>query len=196
MATQPTERRAGEAQTPPARPRSNPAFGAVLRELKRWMYRGGRPGRAARALNAITRWAAGAGLPPHHQQVLEVRGRRSDRMIAFPVAIADYGGERYLVSMLDGKSNWVANVRAAGGHATLRHGRREPIALEGVDVSERAPILKRYLELAPGARAHFTVPVSAPVAEFERIALDHPVFRIRPDTGKPDAATRDRALGD
>jgi F420H(2)-dependent quinone reductase len=152
----------------------------VLYELKRWMYRGDRPGRLARALNAITRWGAGAGLPPHRQQVLEVRGRRSGRVIAFPVVIADHGGERYLVSMLGGRPNWVANVRAAGGHATLRHGRREPIVLEEVDVGERAPILKRYLELAPGARPHVAVALDAPIAEFERIAPDHPVFRIRP----------------
>lgn len=170
--------------------RMETVFGAVLYELKRWMYRGDRPRGLARALNAITRWGAAAGLPPHRQQVLEVKGRRSGRLIAFPVVVADHGGERYLVSMLGGRSNWVANVRAAGGDATLRHGRREPIVLEEVDVSERAPILKRYLERAPGARPHVPVPVGAPLAEFERIAPDYPVFRIRPTPGTPTRRPR------
>jgi F420H(2)-dependent quinone reductase len=157
----------------------------LLYELKRRMYRGDRPSRLARALNEITKWAAGAGLPPQRQQVLEVRGRRSGRLISFPIVVVDYGGERYLVSMLGARASWVANVRAAGGHATLRHGGREPIALDEVEVSERAPILKRYLELAPGARPHVAVPVDAPLTEFERVAKDHPVFRIRPDRQRP-----------
>jgi hypothetical protein len=53
---------------------------------------------------------------------LEVRGRRSSRLISFPVVVADYQGERYLVAMLGEGTNWVHNVRAAGG-AMLRHGR-------------------------------------------------------------------------
>jgi deazaflavin-dependent oxidoreductase (nitroreductase family) len=115
--------------------------------------------------------------------VLEVQGRRSGRITSFPVAIADHGDERYLVSMLGERSSWVANVRAAAGRAVLRHGGRESILLEEVPVGERAPILKRYLELAPGARPHFSVHKGAPVEEFESVAPDHPVFRIRPDIG-------------
>ena len=42
--------------------------------------------------------------------MLEVRGRRSGRVISFPVVIADYGGERDLVAMgyMPLSSSWAA----------------------------------------------------------------------------------------
>lgn len=149
-------------------------------QLDRWMYSGGRPNRVARLLNAIWRQTAAAGLPPHRMRTLEVRGRHSGRLRSLPVVVADYQGGRYLVAMLGEGVNWVSNVRAAGGHAVLRHGRREPVRLEEVEPGGRAPILKRYLELAPGARAHIPVDPGAPVAAFERIASQYPVFRVSP----------------
>ncbi|WP_345564711.1 nitroreductase/quinone reductase family protein [Nonomuraea rosea] len=110
---------------------------------------------------------------------LEVRGRRTGRVIAFPLVLADHEGERYLVSMLGRNANWVLNVRAAGGRAVLRHGRRVPVQLEEVEsAAARAPVLQRYLELAPGARPHVPVDRRAPLAEFERVAGQVPVFRI------------------
>jgi deazaflavin-dependent oxidoreductase (nitroreductase family) len=130
--------------------------------LDKWMYRGGRPNRVARFLNGMWRRTAAADLPPHRMQTLEVCGRRSGRLRSFPVVVADYEGEKYLVAMLGEGVNWVANVRAAGGHAVLRHGRREAVRLEEVDPKIRAPILQRYLQLAPGARAHIAVDPSAP----------------------------------
>ena len=143
------------------------------------MYRGGRPNAVAKALNRLSSRMAASGRAPRQLYSLEVRGRRSGRTISFPVVVADHEGERYLVAMLGEGVNWVANVRAAGGQAVLRHGDREEVVLEEVDPRDRAPILKRYLELAPGARAHIAVDPSAPVEEFEPIAADHPVFRIQ-----------------
>jgi len=102
-------------------------------------------------------------------------------VISLPVVVADYESERYLVAMLGEDVNWVANVRAAGGHAVLRHGRREELRLEEVDPKLRGPILRRYLQLSPGARAHITVHPSASVEEFNAVAAKYPVFLIRPD---------------
>jgi hypothetical protein len=95
------------------------------------------------------------------------------------VVIADYRGERYLVAMLGEHTSWVANVRAAGGNAVLRHGRRESLELQEVEPSMRAPVLRRYLEVAPGARPHIPVNRQAPLAEFEKIAPEYPVFILR-----------------
>lgn len=150
------------------------------RRLDRWLYRGGRPNRVAMLLNEISRLAGIAGLWPSRLNTLEVRGRRSGRLTSFPVVVAHYEGERYLVPMLGEGVNWVANVRATGGRAVLRHGGREPVRLEEVDPGARAPILRRYLQVAPGARAHIPVDRRAPLAEFERIAPRYPVFRVRP----------------
>jgi hypothetical protein len=146
------------------------------------MYRGGRPNRLARVLNRISAIQFSAGiLAPKQAVTLEVRGRRTGRVISFPLVIADYQGERYLVAMLGHNVNWVHNVRAASGRAVLRHGRREAVRLEEVEPGACAPILRRYLQLAPGGRAHIPVDRRAPLAEFERIAAQIPVFRITTD---------------
>ena len=50
--------------------------------------------------------------------------------------------------------------------------------LEEVDVSARAPILRRYLALAPGARPHIRMDRHAPLEDFEQVAAQIPVFRI------------------
>ncbi len=71
------------------------------------------------------------------------------RLISCPLVVADYQGERYLVAMLGQDANWVRNVRAAGGRAVLRHGRREAVRLDENEVGARAPILRRYLADAP-----------------------------------------------
>lgn len=120
-------------------------------------------------------------------------------MVPVPVVVADLDGERYLVAMLGERANWVHNVRAARGAAVLRRGTRTAVRLEEVPVEQRAPILKRYLELAPGARAHIPVDRHEPVAAFEPIAAEHPVFRIRPlaPAAAPTApaAARDLSAG-
>ena len=149
--------------------------------VKRWMYRTGRPGAVARVANRISAVQFSAGiLSPARAMTLEVPGRRTGRLVSFPVVVAEYQGGRYLVSMLGNDANWVRNVRAAGGRAVLRRGGREQVRLEEVQPGDRAPILRRYLAVAPGARPHLPVDRHAPLAEFERIAGQYPVFRIIP----------------
>lgn len=150
--------------------------------LRRWLYRDGRPHLLARLMNRITALQFSTGvLAPRHWVTLEVAGRRSGRLASCPVVVASYQGERYLVSMLGENASWVRNVRAAGGRAVLRHGGREAVRLEEVDAGARAPILKRYLAVAPGARAHVPVEPTAPLEAFERIAARFPVFHVAPD---------------
>ena len=145
------------------------------------MYRTGRPGPLARVMNRISAIQFSAGmLSPARAVTLEVPGRRTGRLVSLPVAIADYQGGRYLVSMLGNDANWVRNVRAAGGRAVLRRRGREKVRLVEVEPGDRAPILRRYLEVAPGARPHLPVDRHAPLAEFERIAGQYPVFQIVP----------------
>ncbi|MGA2504599.1 MAG: nitroreductase/quinone reductase family protein [Anaerolineales bacterium] len=147
--------------------------------LHKWMYREGRPNAVAKALNRISAILHSAGIFPNYFVTLEVVGRKSGKIISFPLAMTVMNGERYLVSMLGPESNWVRNLKAAGGKATLRHGITEQVLLEDVDASQRAPILKAYLRLAPGARPHIPVSKDAPVSEFEKIAPEYPVFRVK-----------------
>jgi hypothetical protein len=150
----------------------------VLSSLRRRLYRDRHAGAVARTLNRAQARLAAAGIGPAWLVVVETVGRRTGRTITFPAVVADYEGDRYLVSMLGVDTSWVRNVRAAGGRAALRHGRREPVRLVEVEASERAPILRSYLRRATGARAHIPVDPDAPIAAFERIAADYPVFRV------------------
>jgi deazaflavin-dependent oxidoreductase (nitroreductase family) len=101
---------------------------------------------------------------------LEVTGRKSGQIFSLPLVLAIVDGQRYLVSMLGNNVQWVHNVRAADGKAVLRHGRREEIRLEEVPPGQRAPILKAYLQRAPGARPHVRVDKDAALSEFDKIA--------------------------
>lgn len=109
--------------------------------------------------------------------------------------VVNYQGERHLVAMLGQQANWVRNVRAVGGRAVLRHGTREAVRLEEVDVGERAPILRRYLDYAPGARPHIPVNRHAPLRAFASIAARFPVFRITADHPGASDARRQKAGG-
>jgi len=80
--------------------------------------------------------------------------------------------------MLGENSQWVRNVRAAGGKAVLHSGARQVVQLIEIPTGQRARILKAYLQAAPGARPHVPVSPDAPLAEFEKIAADFPVFRL------------------
>jgi deazaflavin-dependent oxidoreductase (nitroreductase family) len=121
-----------------------------------------------------------SGIAPNWLLTLEVTGRKSGRVIALPVVVALVDGQRYLVSMLGDDAQWVQNVRAAGGRAYIRAGRRREVRLEEVPPAERAPIIKAYLRRAPGARPHIPVHKDAPLSAFEVVAAAYPVFRIVP----------------
>jgi deazaflavin-dependent oxidoreductase (nitroreductase family) len=144
----------------------------------RAMYAGGRGNATARRFARFWAVVQGAGLLPRRWVTLEVVGRRTGRVTRFPVGMADWEGDWYLVSMLGNDCNWVRNVRAAGGLVTIRHGRARPSHLIEVPVDERAPILKRYLGKVPGARPHIPVDRNAPLAEFAAIAARYPAFRV------------------
>lgn len=143
-----------------------------------WMYRGGRPNIMARVINSLTARIHSTGISRDYLVTLEVIGRKSGKVISFPLAMAVVDGERYLVSMLGPEANWVQNLKSTGYQATLRHGITERIHLQEIEVAKRPPILKAYLKIAPGARPHIPVSMDAPPAEYEAVAADYPVFRV------------------
>lgn len=144
----------------------------------RWMYRGQRPNWVARIMNRPGAIVAAMGIAPNYLVTLEVIGRKSGRTISFPVVIAIVNGQRYLVSMLGENVNWVQNVRATHGAAVILSGSRKEVHLEEVPVDQRAAILKAYLRRAPGGRPHIPVSKDAPLAEFEKVAGNYPIFHI------------------
>jgi deazaflavin-dependent oxidoreductase (nitroreductase family) len=144
----------------------------------RAMYAGGRGNATARRFARMWAVVLATGIGPKRWVTLEVVGRRTGRPTRFPLGMADWHGNWFLVSMLGDNCNWVRNVRAAGGRVIVRHRRARPCRLVEVPVDERAPILKRYVEKVPGARPHLPVDKRAPLTEFEAIAARYPVFRV------------------
>ena len=101
----------------------------IWEPIKRWLYRGNRPGRVASWLNRG--WVAlqARGVGPQNLVTLEVVGHRSGRLISLPLMIASIDGERYVASMLGADAAWVRNVKAADGYAVLRHESAEKVRL-------------------------------------------------------------------
>ncbi len=158
----------------------------TLSDFTRWLYRGQRPNWIARILNRATAAVASSGVASNYLVTLEVTGRKSGRIVSLPLVMAVVDGQRYLVSMLGENVQWVHNVRAAGGRAVLRSGGREAIQLEEVPTDQRAPILRAYLQRAPGARPHVPLNKDAALAEFQKVAAAFPVFRLA--SNKPPRA--------
>src|SRR5262249_18337111 len=141
-----------------------------------YFYQSGRATALGRAFSRF--WAAWAslGLPPRRQVGLEVKGRRTGRPHTLAGVVAGDQGEWYLVSML-GECEWVKNGRTQG-EAYIIGGRRRKARFEEVPVEGRAPIIKEYPRLAPGARPHIGLGTTATIADCRRVAPNHPVFRI------------------
>ncbi|MEV0321173.1 nitroreductase family deazaflavin-dependent oxidoreductase [Streptomyces sp. NPDC050658] len=131
-------------------------------------------------LNGVIGWLARHGISLMGSAELSVRGRKSGQMQRVPVnPFTHEGGRQYLVSAR-GHSQWVRNMRAAGG-GELRVGRkvRTFTAVEIPD-AEKLPVLRGYLEKWGWEVNQYFKGVTAKStdAEIEAAAADHPVFRI------------------
>jgi deazaflavin-dependent oxidoreductase (nitroreductase family) len=141
-------------------------------------------GFAVRASNALVTFFLRLGVPmPNGMSLLTVRGRKSGEPRTTPVAMSnDAEGRRILIAPF-GAVNWVRNLRAAAGEATLTNGRRK-VQIQAVEIKgrEAADVMKQMLEHNPPKfiLEYFEVPPDAPVEDFEREIAQHPVFQILP----------------
>jgi deazaflavin-dependent oxidoreductase (nitroreductase family) len=110
--------------------------------------------------------------------LLTVRGRKSGQPRTTPVTLIELDGERLLIAPF-GTVNWVRNLRATG-EATLRRGRHsERVSAVELSIQEAAPVLKKTLARVPSfVTNYFDVTPDSPLADFEREAPRHPVFRL------------------
>ena len=137
-----------------------------------------KPTAVAKLINSTIRQIAAIGLSPRDTVELRVRGRKSGKTRANVVTYVEHEGARYLVAPR-GTTEWVRNVRTAGGEAWLKHGRSEGVRLAEIAEGERAAIIHAYLQKMPGmVQREFGVTKDSPMTEIERIASRHPVFKI------------------
>lgn len=121
------------------------------------------------------------GLKPQGAHLLAVRGRKSGQWRTAPVNPLEHGGARYLVAPR-GETEWVRNLRAAGGGELRAGSKREPVRVVELGDDEKPPLLRAYLERWGGVTAaYFDATKDAPDDELRRIAPNHPVFRIAQD---------------
>ncbi|MEQ1830534.1 MAG: hypothetical protein ABL921_31550 [Pirellula sp.] len=158
----------------PVPPKKDPAEQSYLR----YFYRDWHPTRIGRIWSRAFAWVTGLGLMPRILLTLQVPDRNTGHLHETILVVANYQGQRYLVSMLGNGSEWVLNVRASGGKAMIKCGQTQPVMLTEIPAKERAPILKCWCQVATSGRKHLPVSHQAPVADFEAIADDYPVFRI------------------
>jgi deazaflavin-dependent oxidoreductase (nitroreductase family) len=128
-----------------------------------------------RAINGLM----ALGVSVMGSRVLEVKGRKSGQWRSTPVNLLEVDGARYLVAPR-GNTQWVRNMRAAGG-GRLRLGRKtEDFEATEVPLDPRVAILRAYLKKwkwEVGAFFDGVGPDSTD-AQLLAIAPDHPVFKL------------------
>jgi deazaflavin-dependent oxidoreductase (nitroreductase family) len=138
------------------------------------------PNRGTAIFNAAVGRLTNMGISVYGSRVLAVRGRKSGEWRTTPVNPLTIDGERYLVAPR-GNTQWVRNMRAAGG-GELRLGRRvEKFTATELPVEERPRVLRAYLQKWKFEVGMFFQGVGpdAPDGKLLAIAPDHPFFRIR-----------------
>jgi deazaflavin-dependent oxidoreductase (nitroreductase family) len=137
------------------------------------------PNQGTRIFNSAVAGLARMGVSVRGSRVLAVRGRKSGEWRTTPVNPLTFEGGRYLVAPR-GNTQWVRNMRVAGG-GELRIGRRvERFTATEVPVEERPRLLRAYLKKWKFEVGMFFQGVGpdAPEDKLLAIAPDHPVFRI------------------
>lgn len=128
------------------------------------------------------------GATPSNIITLEVPGRRTGVARRTSLILLEHDGQHYLVA-LAGESEWVRNVRAAGGRAVLtRSGRRRTVTLHELEVSDRAEVLHAYLwrggrrpgnkRIAREADVYFGLRREPNLDQLRAVAPRYPVFRV------------------
>lgn len=115
--------------------------------------------------------------------VLTVAGRRSGQPRSTPVTAMAVAGGEYIVGGFPG-AGWIANVRAAGGGATLARGRRrERVRVRELSPDEARPLLREWPIQVPtgvGFLKRAGLVADGRPEEFEALAGICPVFRLEP----------------
>jgi hypothetical protein len=130
--------------------------------------------------NSVVKGLTRLGVSVWGSRVLEHRGRTTGELHHVPVNLLTIDGTQYLVSPR-GQTQWVRNVRHAGGHLVLILGRRRQVCTASeVPAPDSVPILRSYLrrwKFETGMFFDGVTPDSTD-AEWAAVAANHPVFEL------------------
>lgn len=132
------------------------------------------------AMNRIVNFLSKRGVSVLDSRLLAVRGRKTGEWRTTTVNLLTRDdGTRFLVAPR-GHTQWVRNMRAAGG-GELRLGRKvEPFTATEIADADKVPVLRLYLRRWGWEVGRFFegVDKNASDAELAAIAPGFPVFRI------------------
>jgi len=138
------------------------------------------PSTTERFFNRAFGFLVGLGLGLPHNYLVQVRGRKTDRLYSTPINLLELNGKRFLVAPR-GRTQWVRNAEAAG-EVTLKKGRtRFRFRLRPIPDSEKPEILRAYLDrFRTTVQRYFPVPAGSPPAAFAALAPNYPAFELLP----------------
>ena len=137
------------------------------------------PTKSTAVFNAMVAALTRMGISVYGSRVLYVRGRKSGEWRSTPVNPLTLDGKRYLISPR-GQTQWVRNMRAAGG-GELRVGRRvERFTATELPDDVKPQVLREYLRRWKFEIGMFfeNVTPDSPDSRLLEIAPGFPVFQI------------------
>lgn len=139
-----------------------------------------KPEKATNTFNRIVGRLTRMGLSVWGSRELRVRGRSSGEWRTTPVNLLTHAGQTYLVAPR-GTTQWVRNLRAAGGHGELRLGRNiETFVATELDDADKVEVLRAYLKRWKFEVGVWFEGVDASSADEELLAIapGYPVFAV------------------
>ena len=139
-----------------------------------------RPGWFTRnVFNQVVAFLTRRGVEVWGSRVLEVRGRRTGEWRSVPVNLLTLDGVEYVVAPR-GQTQWVRNLRAAGGGRLILGRRAASFTARELRDEEKPAVLRPYLRRWKWEVGQFFGGVGPDATEDEllEIAPNHPVFRI------------------
>ncbi|CAN5715073.1 MAG: nitroreductase/quinone reductase family protein [Ilumatobacteraceae bacterium] len=134
-----------------------------------------------RVFNPLVARVTGLGLSLKGSRLLEVPGRTSGELRTTVVNLLTVDDQRYLVAPR-GVTQWVRNLRAAGGGQLRLGRRRERFVVDELpdDVAVKVAVIRAYLEAWAWEVGQFFdgLTATSPDDEIAAAAPGFPVFRI------------------
>jgi len=131
-----------------------------------------------KCFNRTFGYLVGLGIGPSHIYLLEVRGRKSGKLLSTPVDLLELQGTRYLVAPR-GRTQWVRNAEAAAEITLKKGSTRQKFRLRAIPDADKPPILKAYLDnFKREVQRYFPVPAGSPPEAFAQVASSYPAFEL------------------
>ncbi len=129
--------------------------------------------------NGIVALATHLGISVWGSRVLLVKGRKTGNWHSTPVNLLNFDGNFYLIAPR-GETQWVRNLRVMGSGELALGRHKKPFRAIEIQNESKPPILRAYLLRWKVEVGIFFEGVTAASSEEElqRIAPQHPVFRI------------------